>query len=41
MTDKISQRPIPPLDPPEQFGGGGVVARRATQWMCPPIHGGT
>lgn len=26
MTDKISQRPIPPLDPPEQFAGGEVVA---------------
>jgi len=26
MMDKISQRPIPPLDPPEQFAGGEVVA---------------
>ena len=26
MTDKISQRPVPPLDPPEQFAGGDVVA---------------
>lgn len=26
MTDKISQRPVPPLDPPERFAGGEVVA---------------
>ena len=26
MTGKISQRPIPPLDPPERFAGGEVVA---------------
>ena len=26
MTDRISQLPIPPLDPPEQFAGGEVVA---------------
>jgi hypothetical protein len=26
MTDKFSQRPIPPLDPPERFAGGEVVA---------------
>jgi hypothetical protein len=26
MTDKISQRPVPPLDPPERFAGGDVVA---------------
>ena len=26
MTDKISQRPVPPLDPPEVFAGGEVVA---------------
>jgi len=26
MTDKVSQRPIPPLDPPECFAGGEVVA---------------
>jgi hypothetical protein len=26
MTDKISQRPVPPLDPPESFAGGEVVA---------------
>jgi hypothetical protein len=26
MTDKISQWPIPPLDPLEQFAGGEVVA---------------
>jgi hypothetical protein len=26
MTDKISQQPVPPLDPPERFAGGGVVA---------------
>jgi hypothetical protein len=27
MTDKISQRPVPPLDPPERFAGvaGGVA----------------
>ena len=26
MTDKLSQRPVPPLDPPERFAGGEVVA---------------
>ena len=26
MTDKISQQPVPPLDPPERFAGGEVVA---------------
>jgi hypothetical protein len=26
MTDKISQRPVPPLDPPDRFAGGEVVA---------------
>lgn len=26
MTDKISQRLVPPLDPPERFAGGEVVA---------------
>jgi hypothetical protein len=26
MTDKMSQRPVPPLDPPERFAGGEVVA---------------
>ena len=26
MTDKISQRPVLPLDPPERFAGGEVVA---------------
>jgi hypothetical protein len=26
MTDKISQRPVPPLDPAERFAGGDVVA---------------
>jgi hypothetical protein len=26
MTDKISQRAVPPLDPPETFAGGEVVA---------------
>jgi hypothetical protein len=26
MTDKVSQRPVPPLDPPERFAGGEVVA---------------
>lgn len=26
MADKISQRPILPLDPPEQVAGGEVVA---------------
>lgn len=25
-TDKVSQRPVPPLDPPERFAGGEVVA---------------
>ncbi len=28
MTDKVSQRPTPPLDPPECFAGGEVVAAR-------------
>ena len=26
MTDKISQRPVQSLDPPERFAGGEVVA---------------
>jgi len=26
MTGKISERPVPPLDPPERFAGGEVVA---------------
>lgn len=26
MTDKLSQRPVPALDPPERFAGGEVVA---------------
>jgi hypothetical protein len=26
MTDEISQRPVPPLDSPERFAGGEVVA---------------
>jgi hypothetical protein len=26
MRDKISQWPVPPLDPPERFAGGEVVA---------------
>ena len=26
MTDKFSHRPVPPLDPPERFAGGDVVA---------------
>lgn len=26
MTDEISQRPVPPLDPPDRFAGGDVVA---------------
>ncbi len=26
MKDKLSQRPVPPLDPPEAFAGGEVVA---------------
>ena len=26
MTDKFSQRPVPPLPPPERFAGGDVVA---------------
>ena len=26
MTDKISQRQVPSLDPPERFAGGEVVA---------------
>jgi hypothetical protein len=26
MTDKVSQRPVLPLDPPERFAGGEVVA---------------
>jgi hypothetical protein len=26
MTDKFSQRPVPPLEPPERFAGGEVVA---------------
>lgn len=26
MTDKILQRQVPPLDPPESFAGGEVVA---------------
>jgi hypothetical protein len=26
MTDKLSQRPVPPLDPPDRFAGGEMVA---------------
>jgi hypothetical protein len=26
MTDEMSQQPVPPLDPPERFAGGEVVA---------------
>jgi hypothetical protein len=26
MTDKLSQRPVPPLDPPDRFTEGEVVA---------------
>lgn len=26
MTDRLSQRPVPPFDPPERFAGGDVVA---------------
>jgi hypothetical protein len=28
MTDKISQRPMPPLDPPEELAGEVVAAAR-------------
>ena len=42
MTDKISQRPVPPLDPPERFAGGEVVVLRpGARWTCPPTLGGT
>jgi hypothetical protein len=29
MTDKISQRPISPLTPPERFAGGEVLSPRS------------
>ena len=31
MTDKISQRPVPPLDPPERLAGGEVAAAARCQ----------
>jgi hypothetical protein len=34
MTDQISQRPAPPLDPPERFAGGEVVAAA----RCPAAY---
>ena len=41
MTDKISQQPVPPLDPPERFAGGEVVAAARCPVTYPPIPGGT
>jgi hypothetical protein len=31
MTNRISQRPVPPIDPPERFAGGEVVAAARCQ----------
>lgn len=37
--DKTSQRPVPPLDPPERFAGSEVVG--AARCPDPPTPGGT
>ena len=41
MTDKLSQRPMPPLDPPERFAGGEVVAAARCPVDVSAYPGGT
>jgi hypothetical protein len=41
MTDKISQRPVPPFNPPERFAGVRWWLRLGARWTCPPTPGGT
>ena len=41
MTDKVSQRPVPPLDPPEGSPGVRWWLRPGARWTCPPTLGGT
>jgi hypothetical protein len=41
MTDKISQQPVPPLDPPERFAGVRWWLPPGAPWTYPPIPGGT
>ena len=41
MADKISHRPIPPLDPPERFAGVRWWPRPGARWTCPPIRSAT
>jgi hypothetical protein len=40
MTDKISQRLVPPLDPPENFAGVRWWLRPGARWTYPPFRSG-